>query len=180
MPLWIIYHPPSTFQDAESKRGLSKAITDIYTLSNLPAFYVNVLFQVIQADSFLIGGVARPSPESEADKPGPDSSKPFIRITVEHIALDSPTNPRHRASMLRRMDAALKPYIEDKGYDWEYSIVDTNRDLWKVQGLVPPMPNSEADLEWRKLNRPVPFEAEKGGLLPLPPKPAKKAKTAKL
>lgn len=51
------------------------------------------------------------------------------------------------------------------GYDWEYSINETDRDLWKIQGLVPPMPKSEAEGEWVRGNRPVPYIPEKGGLL---------------
>ena len=87
MPLWIIYHPPSAFEKEETKTALAKAITDIYAAAgNLPAFYVNVIFQPIQPTSFYIGGVARPSPYSEANKPGPDSSRPFVRITIQNIA----------------------------------------------------------------------------------------------
>ena len=62
------------------------------------------------------------------------------------------------------MDVTLKPFIEDKGYDWEYSVTETSRDLWKVSGLVPPMPNTEAEKEWVTLNRAVKFDPEKGGL----------------
>lgn len=70
-----------------------------------------------------------------------------------------------RNRFLSRIDKTLKPFIEDAGYDWEYSIEETSRDLWKVQGLVPPMPDTEAENEWKRLNRAVPFEKAKGGLL---------------
>lgn len=73
-------------------------------------------------------------------------------------------NDAIRDRFLGRVDAALKPFIEDAGYDWEYSVIETDRGLWKVQGLVPPMPKSEAEVEWTKLNRAVGFEREKGGL----------------
>jgi phenylpyruvate tautomerase PptA (4-oxalocrotonate tautomerase family) len=86
MPLWIIYHPSSVFTDPETKRAFAQAITDIYTAVPLPAFYVNVLFQPIEATSFYIGGVPRPSPQTEANQPGPDSEKPFIRISIQNIA----------------------------------------------------------------------------------------------
>jgi hypothetical protein len=36
--------------------------------------------------------------------------------------------------------------------------------LWKIQGLVPPMPGSKAEHEWTRLNRAMEFEAEDGGL----------------
>ncbi|KAJ4364980.1 hypothetical protein N0V83_008596 [Neocucurbitaria cava] len=160
MPLWIIYHPPTTFENEETKKNLAKAITEIYTAGKLPAFYVVVLFQAVQPTSSYVGGVARPSPPSEDNKPGPDSSKPFIRITIQNIArkIDAV-----RDRFLTRVDEVLKPFIEDAGYHWEYSVDETSRDLWKIQGLVPPMPGSEAEGEWARLNEAVPFEMGKGG-----------------
>jgi phenylpyruvate tautomerase PptA (4-oxalocrotonate tautomerase family) len=163
MPLWIIYHPPSTFTTPDSKQSLAADITAIYSgtkSAGLPPFYVNVLFQPIEASSYYIGGVARPSPHSEANKPGPDSSKPFIRVTIQNIArtlyvsflrydndvdLMSALSPNDeiRDRFLGRVDDALKPHVADKGYDWEYSVEETRRDLWKIQGFVPPMPNSK-------------------------------------
>lgn len=65
---------------------------------------------------------------------------------------------------MNKVDEVLKPHVEDKGYDWEYSIEETSRDLWKVQGLVPPMPGSEAELLWVKENKATPFERAKGNL----------------
>jgi phenylpyruvate tautomerase PptA (4-oxalocrotonate tautomerase family) len=85
MPLWTIYHPPSTFTSAETKAALARAITAIYTVVPLPAFYVNVLFQPIEASSFYIGGVARPTSTPD-DGPGSDSTIPSIRITIQNIA----------------------------------------------------------------------------------------------
>jgi phenylpyruvate tautomerase PptA (4-oxalocrotonate tautomerase family) len=83
MPLWIIYHPPSTFTTPSSKQALATAITEIYTGSaGLPAFYVNVFFQPIETSSFYIGGVSRPS----LDKDVNGNENPFIRITMQHIA----------------------------------------------------------------------------------------------
>ena len=65
---------------------------------------------------------------------------------------------------MNAVDAALKPFIGDKGYDWEYGVEEVDRDLWKVNGMVPPMPGTEAEKEWAEGNLAVPFEAEKGGL----------------
>ena len=50
------------------------------------------------------------------------------------------------------------------GYDWEYSVLETSRDLWKVNGLVPPMPGTDAEIQWRENNRAVPFDKEKAEL----------------
>lgn len=77
MPLWKIYHPPTTFSTPASKSAFAAAITKIYTTIPLPAFYVNVLFIPVAADSYYIGGESRP---------GPENSKPFVRVTIENIA----------------------------------------------------------------------------------------------
>lgn len=76
----------------------------------------------------------------------------------------SSPNETVRDGFLKKVDEVLKPHIEEKGYDWEYSIEETSRDLWKVQGLVPPMPGSEAELLWVKENKATPFERAKGNL----------------
>lgn len=39
------------------------------------------------------------------------------------------------------------------GYDWEYHIEETNRDLWKIQGLVPPLPGSDEEKIWAGQNK---------------------------
>lgn len=75
----------------------------------------------------------------------------------------SSPNEDIRGRFLGRVDAALKPFIEDAGYDWEYSIEEVSRDLWKIQGLVPPMPGSEVELEWLRVNEALRFDKEKGG-----------------
>ncbi|CAO2658546.1 Nn.00g062690.m01.CDS01 [Neocucurbitaria sp. VM-36] len=86
MPLWIIYHPPTTFENVEIKRDCARSITSIYTVAKLLAFYVNDLFQALQPTSFYDGVVARPSSDSEANKPSQDSSRPFIKITIQSVA----------------------------------------------------------------------------------------------
>jgi phenylpyruvate tautomerase PptA (4-oxalocrotonate tautomerase family) len=85
MPLWVIYHPTTTFTNASTKKAFAESITSIYAVI-LPAFYVNVVFQPVDPSSFLIGGVARPSPHTDANNPGPDSETPFIRIKIQNIA----------------------------------------------------------------------------------------------
>ncbi|KAA8620038.1 Tautomerase [Pyrenophora tritici-repentis] len=123
MPLWIIYHSPSTFASPQTKQALAASITAIYLAAGLPAFYVNVLFQPVE-----------------------------------------PTSPNDtvRDNFLNKVDAVLKPYIADRGYDWEYTVEELRRDLWKVQGMVPPMPGTEAEKEWVRLGKAVEFESEKG------------------
>jgi len=87
-----------------------------------------------------------------------------IHSSIQNIARKIP-NVQSRDAFLGKVDEALKPFIEDMGYDWEYSVDETDRNLWKIQGLVPPMPRSEAEREWASGNRPVPYDPVQGGLL---------------
>ncbi|KAI0584528.1 hypothetical protein PtrSN002B_002799 [Pyrenophora tritici-repentis] len=164
MPLWIIYHSPSTFASPQTKQALAASITAIYLAAGLPAFYVNVLFQPVEPTSFYVGGVARPAmgvEDADADGEKESRERPFVRITIQHLARQLP-NDTVRDNFLNKVDAVLKPYIADRGYDWEYTVEELRRDLWKVQGMVPPMPGTEAEKEWVRLGKAVEFESEKG------------------
>ncbi|KAK1908752.1 hypothetical protein P3342_009603 [Pyrenophora teres f. teres] len=166
MPLWLIYHAPSTFTTPQTKQALAASITEIYLAAGLPAFYVNVLFQPVEPTSFYVGGVARPATggeDEEKKKKKKSHQRPFVRITIQHLARQLP-NDTVRDDFLKKVDAVLKPYIADRGYDWEYTVEELRRDLWKVQGMVPPMPGTEAEKEWVALGEAVEFEREKGGL----------------
>lgn len=35
------------------------------------------------------------------------------------------------------MDKVLTPVMEAKGVDWEYTVDESPRDLWKINGVVP-------------------------------------------
>ncbi|KAF2801204.1 hypothetical protein K505DRAFT_227175 [Melanomma pulvis-pyrius CBS 109.77] len=164
MPLWVIYHPPNTFTTEETRAALAKEIVAIYTAASLPAFYVNTLFVPVQPTSYFIGGVSRPSAPAPDAGPGPDAAKPWIRITIQNIARKIP-NKATADRFLERVDEALRPFIADKGYEWEYSVEETSRDLWKINGLVPPMPGSEAEKVWARENRSSVFDKAQGGLL---------------
>ena len=125
MPLWKIYHPVGAFS-LEDKKGLSEAITALYA-RGLPKFYVGVVFQEVAADSFFIGG---------------ESVDNFVRIWVDHIARTMPT-PEIRAKFIEMVDAALAPYVRDRGLNWEYHIDETSYELWSIQGYRPPLPRTE-------------------------------------
>jgi len=131
MPLWKIFHPPSTFTDPETKSSLSKTITKLYSSSGLPAFYVVVLFIPVDPENMYVGGVSRPSPNDDKTKPGPDSSKPFIRVTIEHVARKMPDHEAQKL-FIWAVDRVLKPHIADKGYDWEVSRKKINFALLKA------------------------------------------------
>ena len=104
MPLHRIFHPPGAFTAAE-KQALTDRITALYTI-RLPAFYVVVLFIPVEEDSFFVGGKA-------TDK--------FIRVVVQHLARHY-SNKELKKSFSDRYEAALAPFIKDKGYDWEVRI----------------------------------------------------------
>ncbi len=167
MPLWRIFHPEGTFTSTATKSALSKNITSIYTSFGLPAFYVVVLFIPLGVNNIYVGGEAQPSTASQpSDAPatakGPftaPSARPFIRLHISNIATKMPNDDKMKSGFLTSVDRALKPYIKDAGYDWEYHVDESNRDLWKIQGLVPPPFRSEAEKRWAEKGRPEPWTA---------------------
>lgn len=150
MPLWLVYHPVGTFSDDASKQALSEDITKIYTNVGLPAFYVIVNFITLPGTSTYIGG--RPN----------TGEHPFIRISVDHIAVTLPNEDAAYHRVVEGIDAALKPHVADKGYDWEFHVDETERRLWRVQGIDPPPFKSEAEKLWVKENRAVPYNDVNG------------------
>ncbi|EKG16344.1 Tautomerase [Macrophomina phaseolina MS6] len=147
MPLWVVYHPPGTFEDEASKQALSKDITKGYTDAGLPAFFVVVNFVKLPVSDVWVGGEQR-------------KSKPFIRLTVDHIAARLPDEDEAYFKTTASIDAVLKPHIEDKNYDWEYHIDETERRLWKINGLAPPPLDSEEGKLWAKENKPSPWKGD--------------------
>lgn len=139
MPLWKIYHPPGAFS-REQKAELSAAITKLY--ARLPKFYVGIVFQAVEAEDFWVGG----EPHGN-----------FVRIWIDHIARQFPT-PEARTRAVNYFIQALKPHIGDRGFDWEFHIDETPFDLWAIQGLRPPKPESEAENRWIAENRPSAYE----------------------
>ncbi|EMF10941.1 uncharacterized protein SEPMUDRAFT_110171 [Sphaerulina musiva SO2202] len=157
MPHWIIYHPPDTFLDVETKQALSNDITSIYTRPEIgmPAFYVVVTFIPIPDESQFVGGEVARSRRGEG--------KPFIRLCITHIHIRLPENDEQvYADMTGRVDAVLKPYIADKGYDWEYHIAETERLLWKLNGVYAPEWKSADEKVWVAANQVVRPEEMEG------------------
>lgn len=142
MPFWKVYHPVGAFT-AEDKKALSGRITDLYR--GLPKFYVIVVFQEVAPESFYMGGEEAPN---------------FVRIWMDHIARSFPPDQKAKDKWLGWAEAALAPYIKDRGMDWEIHIDETPFDLWQVQGMKPPLPNSEYEKLWREQNKPVPYPIE--------------------
>lgn len=143
MPLWKIYHPVGAFT-AEDKRALSQRITGLYR--GLPKFYVIVVFQEVAPDSFYMGG---------------EEVHNFVRIWVDHIARSFPPDAKKlKAKWMGRAEQALAPYIKDRGREWEIHIDETPFDLWQIQGMPPPPPNSDVEKRWIEENKPVPYPIE--------------------
>ncbi|KAI5459142.1 putative oxalocrotonate tautomerase [Mariannaea sp. PMI_226] len=145
MPLWIVYHPPNTFDTHEAKEAFAGDVTNIYLRTGLPAFYVVVKFISVDPSNVFVGGKLK-------------TDKPFIRIVIDHIAFHSNDDTVMNKRTTAVVDAALKPHVADKGYDWEYHIDETPRGLWKINGFAPPPFKSEAEKQWVKDNKPSAWE----------------------
>ncbi|EHA19910.1 hypothetical protein ASPNIDRAFT_179925, partial [Aspergillus niger ATCC 1015] len=147
MPLWQIYHPPTTFSTPESKQSFAEDITKFYTDLGLPAFYVVVNFIQTHPDNVYVGGTTK----------HPTDDKPFVRIVITHIALHVPDSDAAYSSTTTRLGQVMKPHLLDKGYDFEYHVDETDRRLWKINGLVPPPFKSEEEKVWVRENRAVEY-----------------------
>jgi phenylpyruvate tautomerase PptA (4-oxalocrotonate tautomerase family) len=137
-----IFAPPNAFTETD-KEQLSEAITSMYVdYAGLPEFYVVVIFHEQRDHSVYVGGKV---------------TKNFVRIRVDHFARQLDT-AESRAACMAVMEEKLAPLVKERGFDWEVQIDETPMDLWRVQGLVPPLPNSEMEHVWAKENRPIPYE----------------------
>lgn len=145
MPLWLIYHPTGTFEDDATKQAFSRDITKMYTNIGLPAFYVVVNFVKLPGNDIYIGG-------------RPNTSIPFIRVAIDHIAVRTPDSDEAYRGVTERVSNVLKSYIADKGYDWEFHVDETERRLWRIQGLDPPPFKSEQEKVWATANKAMAFE----------------------
>ena len=103
----------------------------------LAQFYASVVFHELPKNSFFVGGKA---------------TNDFVRIWIDQIA--RATAPRQRAWWLERVNTALNPFLRERGYRWEVHIDETPIDLWTIQGMKPPAPNSEAEKRWVKQDGP--------------------------
>ncbi|KAI7969239.1 hypothetical protein EIK77_002254 [Talaromyces pinophilus] len=140
MPLWLIFHPPGSFEDASTKQALTKDITKIYTGIGLPPFYVVANVIKLSTEDVRVGGEMK--------------TKPFIRIVAEHIAVHIQNEDDAYKRTANLFKKALKPHIADKGYDWEFHIDETERRLWRVNGMIPPPLGSDVEQLWTNENKP--------------------------
>ena len=147
MPLWQIYHPTGTFTDGPSKQSFAADITKMYVSIGLPAFYVVVNFFEVNPDDVYVGG----NPKLPTDNP-------FVRVVITHIARHVPDIEAAYIRTTSRLDQIMTPHLLDKGYDFEYHVDETDRRLWKINGLVPPPSNSEAEKLWGRENKAVVYD----------------------
>jgi len=142
MTCWEIFAPADAYTETD-KGELSAAITSIYAdYAGLPEFYVVVIFQKQPTDTIYVGG-------KTADN--------FVFIRVDHFARQLDI-PEARAACMAVIEEKLAPFVKDRGFDWVVHIDETPMDLWRIQGLVPPLPESDMEKIWAKENRPIPDE----------------------
>ena len=142
MPVWQITHHENAFTDAD-KQAIAQEITSLYE-TIIPRFYVNVFFHPLPKSSFFIGG---------------EQTDDFVRFQVDHIARSIKDDVEERRRFLAHIDTVLKPFIQDRGLRWELNIDDTPFELWTINGLIPPPPNSPMEAKWRQENRASAYEA---------------------
>ncbi|KAJ5365477.1 Tautomerase [Penicillium concentricum] len=138
MPAWYIKHSPNTIT-APEKEQLAKSITRLYVSYGLPAFYVQVHFIEDIPGTAFVGGEPHPN---------------FAAVTIYHVARAF-QNDETKQRFLTDVDEILNPVFEPKGMEWEYWVTEVSRDLWKINGLVPPQPGSEGEKKWVELNKAV-------------------------
>jgi phenylpyruvate tautomerase PptA (4-oxalocrotonate tautomerase family) len=137
MPLWVFNHTRGAFS-TEEKAALAKDITRIYTRVSLPAFYVNVQFFEMDASNIYVAG---------------ESAKAFTTVSIYHVARSFQTET-DKLKFLKKTDEVLT-VLKTKGMSWEYFIQEAPRELWKVNGIIPPPTGSAEEKEWLRLNRPL-------------------------
>jgi len=138
MPLWNIYHPVDAYTVSD-KQALAERITAIYA-PFMPKFYVTVIFQPVEAESFYIGGQTRNN---------------FIRIWIDHIARDFP-NEEASVRFINAVNKVLAPWVKDRGFDWEFHVDETPFSMWSIQGYFAPSEGTEDEARWIAENKPSP------------------------
>ncbi|KAK7532390.1 putative oxalocrotonate tautomerase [Phyllosticta citribraziliensis] len=151
MPRWTIYHSDAdtgALATPAARAALARAITALYTRVGLPAFYVVVLFHALPPTQLYVGGEANDGVRR----------RPFVRLAFEHVARAFESREM-KERFLAKIDEVLKPHLLDQGYDYEYTGADTDRDLWRINGVAPPREDTPAFEAWKRENRAVPLES---------------------
>lgn len=159
MPHWVIYHTPDTFTDPADRRAFVSSITSAYVAAGLPAFFVVVNFLPQAAADFWVGGVPV---AADANSPsGSSSPRPYVRITIAHIAIHAEDAGASHARIAGWLDRIIDPHCAGRGWGYEYHAVETPRALWKIDGLIPPPHGSEEEKRWAEEGRAVEYPGAK-------------------
>lgn len=136
MPLWKIHHPVGAYTE-QDKEAFAQAIVNPYTAAPIPAFYVVVLFEETPESNFYVGGKAHDH---------------FVRIQIDHFARTIP-DPDQRRWFTNVVDNLIKPWVADRGFEWEFTVNEPAADIWSINGHVPPPFHSAAEQRWIEENR---------------------------
>jgi Putative oxalocrotonate tautomerase enzyme len=109
---------------------------------DLPKFYVVVRFDEYPVDSMWLGG---------------EPANDFVRFVVDHIARQM-DDPAFRELCMTVVCDRLAPFTTARGLRTEIHIDETAMDLWRVNGLKPPPPFSEAEKQWAIDNAPTAYD----------------------
>jgi phenylpyruvate tautomerase PptA (4-oxalocrotonate tautomerase family) len=140
MPLWKVHHPVGAYSE-DDKKEFAQAITGIYTQIPIPAFYVVTIFEEVEGSNVYVGG---------------ERHERFVRIQVDQMARTLPGSII-REWWVHMLDEKIKPYVGDRGYDWEFTCSELPADLWSLQGIVPPPFSSVAERRWVRENKAMPY-----------------------
>ena len=143
MPLWDFHTTPNLLSPPE-KQDLATSITNLYVSFGLPAFYVNVRFTSHDRESNFNGGQTQGN---------------FAVIRIEHLARQF-RDEEQKNGFFQAAAAILTPVLKPKEAIWEYAVTQLERDLWRINGFVPPLPRTEAEKKWVEVNWPVEFETK--------------------
>ncbi|KAH6674705.1 putative oxalocrotonate tautomerase enzyme-domain-containing protein [Halenospora varia] len=165
MPLLKFYITPGQLTSAE-KQDLATTLTSRYA-KIMPAFFVNVVFHEVCSPSFLfqvftshlVTSLIHKIPGDSFFIGGLPTNGKFVRLTLEHIALNFPntngeTHP-HAKGFLDFIGDVMKEKFESRGWRWEYNIVESDKRYWRIQSIEPPPLDSEAIKVWDREQRGV-------------------------
>ena len=152
MPLWQLFVPEGDYT-ADDKLDLGDRITRIYSDNfDLPRFYTTVVFHDLKPESFLVGGEQRGK---------------FVQVAIVHAARTAGqiaerlevTEADVNSVFINFAHESLKPYVADRGYEWELHVENVPHETWNIDGMEPPPPWSEVEKRWAKDNRSSPYTA---------------------
>lgn len=136
MPKWVFNCNAGMFSTAEKKQ-IAEGMTKLYTSVGLPAFYCHTHFIELPPDNIYAGG---------------ETPKALTTVSIYHIARGFDT-PQVEALFFKALDDILRPILKPKGIEWECGVYEARRELWRINGLVPPATGSELEKKWAKENK---------------------------